>query len=273
MLGRFVLPVSRLGEFERASEGKLPYEAGADPWLMSVLIDGDLDENLDEVFAFNDAHEDARRGLAVVDSVELKAASAGMVDQGLDLIPEELMPFFEVAAGEDPRGVIAALSGNDAAAKIRTGGVTASAIPRASYVAGFIAACDAADVPFKATAGLHHALRGDYRLTYEKGSPVGTMHGFLNVFAASVLLRGGMIEGEMVERVLMDHREDSFAFSDRYLSWTDEEGASHAVTTDAVGEARESFAISFGSCSFEEPIEALQQLGLLEGGGEDEDGD
>ena len=59
-----------------------------------------------------------------------------------------------------------------------SGGVTPVAFPAAHQVIDFIAACEREAVPFKATAGLHHAVRGDYRLTYEPESPVSTMYGF-----------------------------------------------------------------------------------------------
>ena len=85
------------------------------------------------------------------------------------------------------RGLIAAMAGTGAHAKIRTGGVTPEAFPQATSVARFIHACAMADVGFKATAGLHHPVRGEFNLTYEPACPRGVMYGFLNVFMAAAL--------------------------------------------------------------------------------------
>ena len=52
----------------------------------------------------------------------------------------ELFPFFEISATEDPRGLIAALSGTASAAKIRTGGVTPEAFPTCEQVARHVLA-------------------------------------------------------------------------------------------------------------------------------------
>ena len=61
----------------------------------------------------------------------------------------------------------------------------------------FLRACTEAGVPFKATAGLHHPLRAEYRLTYAPDSPRGTMFGFLNVFLAAAFLRPGCGRGRL----------------------------------------------------------------------------
>ena len=84
---------------------------------------------------------------------------------------------------------LAVLSAAGARAKVRTGGVTEGAFPASHALARFIQSCADAGVPFKATAGLHHPLRGEYRLTYEPGSPHGMMFGFLNVFLAAAFAR------------------------------------------------------------------------------------
>ena len=65
------------------------------------------------------------------------------------------------------------------------------AIPDPADLARFIAACAAAGVPWKATAGLHHPVRAEQALTYEPGAPRAVMHGFLNVFAAAAFAGGG----------------------------------------------------------------------------------
>ena len=144
-----------------------------------------------------------------------------------------------------------------ARAKIRTGGITPAAVPSAACCARFIARCAEHDVAFKATAGLHHPLRGDYRFTYDVDAPRGTMFGFLNFFIAATFARAGMAEGE-VTGMLEERDPSAFRFTASDIAWR-----KHSVTLRDVAAARASFAIAFGSCSFREPIDDLQQLGVL----------
>lgn len=110
----------------------------------------------------------------------------------------------------------------------------------------------------KATAGLHHAIRGEYRMTYEANAAKGTMHGFVNFFLAAVLARGGAGEAK-VEELLADKDPANFAASDDSIRWRDT--SFHA---DAIETMRESLVISLGSCSFEEPIEEIRAMGWIE---------
>ena len=135
-------------------------------------------------------------------------------------------------------------------AKIRTGGITEDAFPTAGSVATFIRACKEAGVPFKATAGLHHPLRCVKPLTYEPNAAVGTMHGFLNVFLAAAMV-------EDAEAILTEMDREAFVFDDAGAAWRD-----RRVTLDELRQMRQ-LATSFGSCSFEEPISDLQELGWL----------
>lgn len=135
-------------------------------------------------------------------------------------------------------------------AKIRTGGITDDAFPSPESVAAFIRACKDAGVAFKATAGLHHPLRCVKPLTYEPNAAVGTMHGFLNVFLAAAMT-------EDAEAILRESDKSAFTFDDDGAAWR-----SRRVTIDELKAMRE-FAISFGSCSFEEPIGDLKELGWL----------
>jgi hypothetical protein len=136
-------------------------------------------------------------------------------------------------------------------AKIRTGGLTEDAFPSTTAVAEFLRACNDAGVAFKATAGLHHPLRCVKPLTYEVDSPVGTMHGFLNVFLAAAML-------DRADEILLEEDPHAFTFDDDGVSWRD-----RRVRTEELATMRRERAISFGSCSFEEPIGDLRELGWL----------
>ena len=135
-------------------------------------------------------------------------------------------------------------------AKIRTGGITEDAFPSPDAVANFIRACMREGVAFKATAGLHHPLRCVRPLTYEPNSAVGTMHGFLNVFLAAALV-------DDAEEILRETDAKAFTFDDDGVTWRD-----RRVSIDELKLMRE-LATSFGSCSFEEPINDLKELGWL----------
>src|SRR5690606_28871354 len=118
--------------------------------------------------------------------------------------------------------------------------------------------CMAANVPFKATAGLHHPIRCFKPLTYAADAPMGTMHGFLNV----LLMTGFVREGyrlKLLEDVMEDEFEEVFSFTDSGAIWRHE----HTITPAQIERLRTKGFNSFGSCSFDEPIADLRALGLL----------
>lgn len=147
--------------------------------------------------------------------------------------------------------LIGSLGHHGLRAKIRTGGVTAEAFPPAEHVAGFIASCAEHGVAFKATAGLHHPIRCLKPLTYAADAPRGMMYGFVNVFMAAAL-------PAHAESILLEDDPRAFAFDDDAASWRGQ-----AVHTADLARVRSEFAISFGSCSFEEPLADLKELGWL----------
>jgi hypothetical protein len=112
-------------------------------------------------------------------------------------------------------------------------------------------------VPFKATAGLHHPLCGTFPLTYEEDAARARMFGFLNVFTAAVFAQARMPERHLIE-VVDEERPEAFQFTDDQLVWR-----GHSATTVQIARARASLGLSFGSCSFEEPVAGLRELGLL----------
>lgn len=263
MLSRLIVPVSRLGEFESAAADLLPTTADdgpPEPWRISALIGQDLKRDIDSIFAFNLKHESKpETGAVVVDAIELRCPNAAAVDTIMREVPEQLEPFLEIDHRDDVRGLITAMAGTGARAKVRCGGVTADLIPSAAHIASFLHACAAADVAFKATAGLHHPIRAEHALTYEKNAPRAVMHGFLNVFGAAALASACGLERDELERVLLETDPLAFIFTETGFSWRD----AH-VDAGRLARVRESFAMSVGSCSFSEPVEDLIKLGLLE---------
>jgi hypothetical protein len=261
LAGRLVVPVARLDEFEREARGLLPIvperpEEDDAAWTITALTapagEAGFVRDLAAIDDFNERHALRGAGAAVIDSIEVRAATAAEIDRALDLVPDEIYPYFELPAGVDPRGCIAALAGLDAGAQIRTGGTTADAHPSVETVAAFIGACAAAEVPFKATAGLHHPLR-------HLASSVGCrQHGFLNVFLGAALRWHGAIDDAALALLLADERADAFRFADDGAGWADA-----YLTLAQLRAARERFAHSFGSCSYEEPLADLRGLGLL----------
>jgi hypothetical protein len=124
MLGRLIVPVRRLDEFREQAGGRLPDETGQEPWHLSALTvpagEEGLAADLERIAEFNRTHEQPAAGLARIDVIELRAGSAPEIESALDLVPDELFPFFELPIAEDPRGLIAALVGSDAGAPIST---------------------------------------------------------------------------------------------------------------------------------------------------------
>lgn len=271
MLGRFVCPAARLNELTKAGQMLMPgtfatsgypeMAGDGEPWRLSAIVphtsQTPLDDALEQIREFNHRHEDASQGLAVVDAIETPLKQVSDVDALLDTVPEQLAIAMEVpvAGNADIRGYIAALAGTGAAAKIRCGGVTKEAMLPAEPIVKFIAACRTAGVPFKCTAGLHHALPGEYRLTYDDNPPMGPMQGFVNVFVAAILIGARAIDEATALELLADTDGKNFVMNDKHIGWK-----THTVPVATAVEQRARFALSYGSCSFEEPTEELAAL-------------
>ena len=116
--------------------------------------------------------------------------------------------------------------------------------PSVDAVARFIRAAREEKVPFKCTAGLHHAVRAAHPLTYQPDSPRAVMHGFLNVLLAAAFAQKGASVEELAETL----EASSLALPRADLE---------------MRLARECGLVSFGSCSFTEPIAELRSLEIL----------
>jgi hypothetical protein len=252
MLGRFVLPAARLEEFDVAAVETLPRE-GRHSWALSALLGSDLEEDIERIERFNDAHRDARLGAVLVDTVELKAHSPRDVERAGEVLDRRFDTYIEIPFADDPAELFDAISHTRAKAKMRTGGVTPDAFPSSAQLARFIARSVAHGVAFKATAGLHHAWRAQYRLTYASDAPYGLMFGFLNVLLTTAAVRAGWSAEECLA-VLEEQDPRAVQFDERGVRWRE-----RLVPTAVLECARESM-LAFGSCSFREPIADLRSL-------------
>ena len=256
-LGRFVVPAQRLGEFEAAAQPHLT-QPDSPSWRLSALLAADLERDLSAVAEFNRRSESRGEPVAMIDSVELKADSTGSVQKALDRVPRHLQAYIEIPLAGEPADLIRLINRRGRRAKVRTGGTESEAFPPVADLARFIVGCVRTAVPFKATAGLHHAFRAEYPLTYAPDSPRGTMFGFLNLFLAAAFVRLGL-DQRSAERVLEERSLEAFQVEEDALSWH-----GHRVTLADLERTREEVMVSFGSCSFTEPLQELHDLHLLQ---------
>lgn len=286
-LGRFVVPVSRLAEFKEASVVVLPGDGADDipdevwflgelpldglqspsalafsdasltpatqPWRVSALIGTSATDDATRIREFNVRRAHRTR----IDAVEARASTLEEIERLGGVFGDDIRLYVEIPVGDDVASLARGIREIGARAKIRTGGVTSDAYPDAGAVLRFLLACRDAGIACKATAGLHHPLRAEYPLTYERGSARGTMFGFLNVIVAAAFVHHHLDESEIV--ALLDERDlGAFTFGEDMIQWR-----GHSLSVSQLSTARELAFDAFGSCSFREPIDDLVALSLL----------
>lgn len=195
-----------------------------------------------------------------IEAVETKAASAEEVEQIAARLPAGMTAYFEIplTAGSDLFDAIAAEGARlDARVKVRMGGVAAEAFPPIASIAYMLEGMARRRLLFKATAGLHHPVRGRHALNGDAGSATAVMHGFVNLACAAALLYfGGSAEEACL--VLEEEWPRDWKVSDDAITWHE-----YGWSGDELGEVRQNFFAGFGSCSFEEPLRDLEALGWL----------
>jgi hypothetical protein len=238
LLGRFLAPASRLPELVGVLDGRV---AADDDVLLGLLCDTGL-EGL--TAALDIVASEPRLVLSLVefplpvDAPDL-AAEAGRVVEALP----DVEGYVEVPRVQGWREPLAVLADSAYGAKLRTGGTTAAAFPSEAEVAAFVEACVYDELPFKCTAGLHHAVRHtDPNTGFEH-------HGFLNVLLAThaAVQGAGLAPVEQLLAV-----RDGTALARRL----DELDPTDMVVT-------RSFFVAFGSCSFDEPLDDVLSLGVI----------
>jgi hypothetical protein len=266
MLGRFVIPAARLEDLAPYHDELFTPEQ---PFLFTVLGRGGgslteflthLRDDLRDIAEFRKRHGDRVR----VDTLETRLppelADPVQPDSTLSLFKTlqvfpvvDLFPFCEAPGmPDDLLEQFASLPGERVGFKLRCGGMNAAAFPSSLQVATALRKCLDGGVPFKATAGLHHPLP-----RFDEGVQA-RMHGFVNVFLAGVLAHARNLSVEQLRSLLDEEDAKQISFTARHASWR-----KHRATLAEIRSARKNFVISFGSCSFEEPIQDLRSLTWL----------
>jgi hypothetical protein len=256
MLNRFVVPVSRFEEFLCAFEQTVEMSGVALPWKISAIVGPDTEADIATIIDFNQRGSVYRKSV-IVESLEVRAAEATGICCLAEMIPREFETYFEIPSTNMIEDCIKAIAGVGSGAKLRTGGDNAQMYPSCGDLAQFLVTCASTATPFKLSAGLHYAVRAVHRYTYEPDSPSGPTHGFLNVFVAAAFAWQGMNARE-VEAVLTEESAQSFKFEQTGVRWR-----GCRISNEELASARTSFCISFGSCSFDEPVDDLRTLRLL----------
>lgn len=87
-LGRFVIPIVRLREFDDAAAALLPRGTGNEPWRLSALPGPDLTADIDLALKFNCRHwSESETGHAVIDSIEMKVSTVAEIEAAASIMP------------------------------------------------------------------------------------------------------------------------------------------------------------------------------------------
>jgi len=178
------------------------------------------------------------RERVTVEAVEIPLANDDELPSSVAVtagIVPNVFTFLEIPRTPGWRDAIEACGATRVGAKLRTGGLVAGAFPTERELADFISACVEHAVPFKCTAGLHHAVRHTAAFEY---------HGFLNILVATHAARTG---------------------ADVLAAVAERDGHVLATACEEIDAAptRAAF-LGYGSCSIAEPLEDLAALGLLD---------
>ncbi|MER7083394.1 hypothetical protein SAMN05421805_103205 [Saccharopolyspora antimicrobica] len=187
---------------------------------------------------------EGRQELLALRMVEMPAPSDVddiWLERVSEFVPEDIIRVVEPRRGGDGwLDGIRRVAEHGCWPKLRCGGQTAESVPSVDVVTDFLAVAASLDVPFKATTGLHTAVRGT---DPETGF---TNHGFLNLLVAAAR----SLSGKDVREALAS--TDGAALAEE----------AKALSDDAANAVRDVFA-SYGARSLKDPVVELEGLGLL----------
>ncbi len=241
-LGRFVVDLDRFpylwdaaGDYTRVLR-------------LSVIASPDAD--------WAELHGLVEKGYAI-EAVEIKTSDPAEIERIAKRLPAGLTAYFEAPVNGISASTLDAIAAVDARIKIRMGGLAAGAIPSPQATADMLTEIARRRMVFKATAGLHHPVRGRYPLTYSPEGPTAVMHGFINLACAAAVLHFGG-EAEEAREALEEEWPGVWQVTPEAMVWQE-----NGWNADELREVRKKFFAGFGSCSFEEPMRDLEALGWL----------
>ena len=292
MLSRFIIPISKLNDLDDF----IPLFSDIGSLRLSVLGGGGktddeylskIKQNITNINEYRRKHSDK----ILIDVIECKMAtnspSKSTMQEATTLLNEnELTHYHEFtelpdvginySTNEDESSwdevivptveLISKMKG--AGVKLRCGGVVKEAFPSVEQVAAMIQTCVLAKAPMKFTAGLHHPIR-HFADEYDE-----FMHGFINTFGAGIFATTFPTPKNLQEKYRMftllshmidDQNAENFSFTNDSMIWKvrDDRDTEFEIDTEKIEKVREKGMISYGSCSFQDPIDDLTQLGWM----------
>ena len=292
MLGRFIIPVAKLNELDPL----IPLFDEIGPLGLTVLGSGGKsnDEYLSKVsedIAKINGYRSKHGGKVEIEVYECKlpsnSPSREIMEKATNLLNDNGLSHYHefpelpevginYSTDEDESSwddeippvvsMISELKG--AGIKLRCGGIVKEAFPSVEQVAAMIQTCALIGIPMKCTAGLHHPIR-HFADEYD-----AFMHGFINIFGAGVFT-SNFPEPQnsqekfrmfiMLSHLISEQKSDNFDFGNGKMVWKvgDDRGAIFEFSNENIANCRKKGIISYGSCSFQEPINDLKQLGWM----------
>ena len=261
MISQFIIPVSRLDEIPT---GLMKKYSENFPLSLS-LISGDICNDIATVNKFIHMNNNS----IIFSGYESRISDLSMFSKNLLDVQQlgqnqnlNFESFYEVLPNDswinqmnEAVSIISAFNAEYEASvgfKLRCGGVEANMFPPADNIAQAILACRDASISMKFTAGLHHPVR------HYSESVKTKMYGFFNIFIGGMIADKFKLEADALTTILLDENPENFTFDDNGLHWK-----TYSISNLEIKNYRQKAFISYGSCSFNEPREDLQQLGLL----------
>jgi hypothetical protein len=249
MLGRFVL---RLSQFEQFQQG-IPADQ---PQVVSLILEGALEGALKQLNLLT--RSDASSSIQIA-ALEIPPCPVTQLQQILPQLPEGTEVYCEIPWESELNSYLEVLPNYEASVKIRVGGLTPEAFPSSVQLSRILFSLAQSRIPFKATAGLHHPLPVTFPLSATPGSPLVTMQGFLNVAIAATCAYTQKATLAEIQAILETSTVNDWQFTDQEIC----RGLNQPLSLADIQIARRQFFRSFGSCSFQEPLEELGLLGLV----------